>query len=448
MPTCPGQNSNNNQPVTNTEGTPIPVTGTTTPILTAPQAALPPPWDGASRVNVLVMGYDYGDWSADRRCPCRSDTMIVFTIDPLSHTAGMLSVPRDMWVNVPNFGYFKINTANYLGDLYKLPGGGAELARKTVENFLGIPIQYYVMLDFTTFEALIDAIDGVDVNVPAEITVDPLGPHNTTTLEPGIDHLDGAIALAYARMRHTANDDIDRSGRQQQVILAVRDKLLKQPAYFLKLVSNANTLYNKLSSGIITNMPLNDATRLAVLAMQVPLNQIQNHVIDYTMTAPGQVTVDGQVEDIIKPFPDKIRELVDQVFGNGSMKPMASANPIQLTLAQATPLMQQEAASVIVVNASGVNGMASKTSDYLKSQGMNVINFGNTGDYPDHYRYPPLPARTMLILHSGKPYAVQYIKQLMNFNSQSQIIVNFDPNAPADIILAVGADWANNNPMP
>jgi hypothetical protein len=200
-------------------------------------------------------------------------------------------------------------------------------------------------------------------------------------------------------------------------------------------------MYNEVSAGIKTNFPsIDDASRLAVLAMQIPLDQIQKHVIDYTMSAPGQVTVDGAIQDIIKPYPDKIRELVDQVFGVGSMKPMAVGDPTQL--------MQQEAASVIVVNASGVDGIASRTSDYLKAQGMNVIKFGNTGDYPDKYIYPPLPARTMLILHAGKPYATQYLMALMKFSAQSQFIVDFDPNAPADIVLAVGADWADNSPMP
>jgi LCP family protein required for cell wall assembly len=436
LPTCPNPGT---QPITNDQGTPIAGTGTATPTLSAPQAPLPLPWDGASRVNILVMGYDYGNWSADRGCPCRTDTMIVFTIDPLSHTAGMLSVQRDIWANIPNFGYFKINTANYLGDLYKLPGGGPELARKTVENFLGIPIQYYVLLDFTSFQTMIDTIGGVDVNVPAEIIVDPIGEHNTTTLQPGMQHLDGPLALAYARMRHTENDDIDRSGRQQQVILAVRDKLL-QPGNFLNLISKAKPLYDQLSGGIKTNLPFNDALQLAVLAIGIPLNQIQSHVIDYTMVAPGQVTVDGQMQAILKPFPDKIRAMVDQVFGSGSMKPMATGDPAQL--------MQQEAARVIVVNASGVDGIASRTSDYLKAQGMNVINFGNISDNPDKYYYPPLPERTMLIVHSGKPYAMEYLRTLMKFSAQNQFVVDFDPNAPADIILAVGADWAYDSPMP
>ncbi len=442
VPTCPNQNT---PPVTNDQGTPIAGDATVTPSVSAPQAALPPSWDGASRVNILLMGYDYGDWSADRRCPCRTDSMWVLTVDPLSHTAGMLSIPRDMWTNIPGFGYFKINTANYLGDLYKLPGGGTELARKTVENFLGVPIQYTVLVDFNAFVKVInDGLVNVCMVFSEKITIDPLGPHNTTTLGPGPDCISGEEALAYARMRYTANDDIDRSKRQQQLIFAIRDKLL-QPGNFLKFIAKAPTLYQDISSGVNTSLSLNDARQLATLAIQIPLDNIQSHVIDYTMMAPGQVVVDGAVQDILKPFPDKIREMVDQVFGTGSMKPMAAANPTQLTLEEATPLMQDEAASVIVVNASGVEGIASSTADYLKAQGMNVTGFGNTGDYPDNYKSPPLPGNTMLIVHSGKIYAMEYLMKLMNTNS---FVMDFDPTAPADIILAVGSDWAYNNPMP
>lgn len=364
--------------------------------------------------------------------------MIVFTIDPLSRTAGMLSVPRDMWVNIPGFDtYSRINTANFLGDLYKLPGGGPELAKKTVENFLGIPIQYYVLLDFTTFEKMIDTIGGIDVNVPAEIIVDPLGPHNTTTLQPGMQHLDGPLSLAYARMRHTANDDMDRAARQQQVIMATRDKLLS-PGNFLNLVAQAPTLYHELSGGFNTNLSLNDALRLAVFAKDISLDKIKKGVIDYTMCQPGQVTVNEEIQDILKPFPDKIRALVDQIFGSGSMKPVATGDPTQL--------MQQEAARVLIVNGSGVNGIASRTDEYLKAQGMNVTGYGNMDEYPDKYASPPLPDRTMLIVHAGKPYVMKYLIALMQFNGQNQLIVDFDPNAPADVILAVGADWANSMP--
>ena len=438
--TCPNKSVPPAQVATNEQGTPM-VLPTSTPQVSIPEAPPPAPWDGASRVTILVMGYDYGDWSLDRQCPCRTDTMIVVTIDPVSKTAGMISVPRDMWVNIPGFRYDKINAANADGDGAHLPGGGGELARKTVENFLGIPIQYYVLIDFNAFTTIVDTIggsQGICMTIPADIIIDPLGEHNTETLTAGDHCLKGPEVLAYARMRHTAQDDIDRSDRQMKVILAIRDALLR-PGNWPNLLLHSTDLYNQVSAGVHTNFPsLTDAKSLAQLVLQIPLSSIKQTVINYTMMSPGQTTIGGVPQDILRPFPDKIREAVDQLFGTGSANPLAAAHPADLSLEQAIPLMKAEGARVIVVNASGVNGMATKTADYLKAQGVNVTGSGNIADYPDAYKYPPLPNQTMLIVHSGKPYVMQYLMTLMNTSS---FVMDYDPKAPADIILAVGANW-------
>jgi polyisoprenyl-teichoic acid--peptidoglycan teichoic acid transferase len=434
-PSCGGQIT---VPVTTTnpEGTPV-VIGTAIPTTNAPQVALPPPWDGASRVTILIVGLDFGDWSADRAGPSRSDTMMLLTIDPATKTAGMLSVPRDMWVNIPGFGYSKINNAYAYGEGNKLPGGGPGLAVKTVENFLGIKIQYYAQVEFTTFEKMVDTIGGVCLTIPEEIKVGRTFEHSVT-LKPGYQCLDGKSTLGYARNRYTSNGDVDRAARQQQVILAIRDKVI-QPANFLSLISQTPALYNELSGGINTNLPVADAMRLAVLAKDIPLNSIKQGVIDYTMMQDGFTNVNGQQLAILRPYPDKIRELVDNVFGGGSMQPLASG-----TIEQK---MQAEAARVVVINGTGVAGMALKTSDYLKTQGLNVTGYGNIGDYPDTYK-PPFPSRTTIIVHAGKPYVLQYLMALMKVSSSSQTIVDFNANAPEDIVVALGYDWGSTNPMP
>ena len=130
------------------------------------------PWDGSSRVTVLVMGLDYRDWEAGE-IP-RTDTMMLATIDPITKTAGLLSIPRDMWVTIPGFDHAKINTAYYLGEVYNLPGGGPALAVQTVEEFMGVQIDYYAQVDFAAFVKFIDEIGGLDLKVEEErITVDP-----------------------------------------------------------------------------------------------------------------------------------------------------------------------------------------------------------------------------------------------------------------------------------
>ena len=118
----------------------------------------PQPWDGSSRVTVLVMGLDFDDTEA-RKVP-RTDSMMLVSMDPQSRTAGILSIPRDTWVNIPGFDYGKINTAYFFGEAYQLPGGGAGLAVQTTQDFIGVPINYYAQIDFDAFVQFIDEIGG------------------------------------------------------------------------------------------------------------------------------------------------------------------------------------------------------------------------------------------------------------------------------------------------
>ncbi len=406
---------------------------TPAPTISAPDAALPAAWDGASRVSILVMGLDYGDWSADRNGPSRTDTMILLTIDPQTKTAAMLSIPRDMWVNIPGYGYGKINTAYYLGEANKLPGGGPALAVKTVEQFLGVPIQYYAQIDFWAFVTFIDDIGGIDINVPHKIKLDPMGAGpDDVTISAGPHHFDGQKALAYARNRYTQNGDIDRAMRQQQVIFAVRDKIM-DPSNFPFIITHTSALYQSVQNGIKTNLPLDDAVKLAVLADQIPRDNIKQAVIDFSMVTLGKVVQNGQSLDIFKPIPDKIRELRDSIFvAGGPLSPDAQG-------ANALDLAKQENATVSVLNGTYTSGIASKTSDYLKAQGINVVSVGNAAQ---------ASSVTTIIDHSGRPYTLKYFQQLFGLKSSSQIINKYDPSAPADIEIILGDDWAANNPMP
>ena len=100
---------------------------------------LPDPWSGNERVTILLMGIDQRDWESGEGAP-RTDSMMLVTLDPVSKTAGMLSIPRDLWVEMPGYGHGRINTAYVLGEQDRLPGGGPELAIKTVEKFMGVPL--------------------------------------------------------------------------------------------------------------------------------------------------------------------------------------------------------------------------------------------------------------------------------------------------------------------
>jgi LCP family protein required for cell wall assembly len=409
----------------NLDGTPAP-----TPLPTALTGPLPMPWDGASRVTILVMGLDYRDWEANDGPP-RTDTMILLTIDPLTKTAGMLNVPRDLWVSIPGYEYGRINTAYPLGIAYDDPsGGGPGLAMKTVEQLLGVPIDYYAIIDFSAFVQFIDELGGIYVDVPTEITVDPIGKANTNTLEPGRQLLDGGNALAYARARHTGGGDFDRAQRQQQVIIAIKDRILELGP--TQLAARVPAIYQELAAGIHTDLSLDDALKLGWLALDIPKENIkQGAIAEDTVTMATMSGPDGTEQQVLIPVPNKIRLIRDQVFASSTM-----ASP-GLTSGDARANMAAEGAGIVVSNGTYVEGLATKTQDYLKSQGANVVGTQNN-DYTTYSR---------LIDYTGKPYTDRYLVDLMKITPYS-IEFHYDPNSQVDVLVILGDDWAGTNPMP
>ena len=391
-----------------------------------PAASLPTPepWDGVSRVNVLVMGLDYRDWEAGDTP--RTDTMILLTLDPLNNTAGMISIPRDLWVSIPGFDYGKINTAYYLGEVYNLPGGGAGLAALTVEELLGVPVQYYAQIDFQAFVDFIDHIEGVKITFDEPMVLDRRGKWNTVTIEPGVVTLPGEYALAYARTRKSEGGDFDRSSRQQILIMAIRDRILDFNM-MPRLVANAPQIYNDLAAGINTNMNLNQAIRLAWSAIEVNRDLIDQVVISNEYVALGK-SPDGL--DILKPIPDKIRLLRDEVFGVGAaLGPVAEGETLDL--------IAQEGARVSVRNGSSQPGLATRTAAWLREQGFNVVEETN-GEYSVY---------STITLYNSTPYALRWLSETMGVAATS-INYAYDTNAGVDIVITLGDDWAGSNTIP
>ncbi len=423
----------NGPDLTNTEGTSVPdVEDLPPPPVSIPASDLPPAWDGASRINVLIIGLDYRDVLANQGPP-RSDTMMVLTIDPLTKTAGMLSIPRDMWVNIPGFGYSRINTAYSSGEGAKLPGGGPELARKTVEQFLGVPIQYYAQIDFYTFVEFINLIGGIEVYNDEDLRLDPIGEGKDKIRMTccGMRQMDGDKALAYVRYRKDKEGDVARANRQQKVILAIRDKVLS-PENFPVLLGKAQQFYEEFSAGIQTNMPFDTALRLGVLAKDIPIESIKRGVIDYNMVLLADTTLGGERASVMKPLPDKIRELRDLVFTSGGpLSPLASQSDL-------TTLMQADGARVRVLNGTLAGGLETITGNFLLAQGVPVTEAGATEGTNS----------TVLVVYAPKLYTLKYLQAVFGITSSSQIVFRPDPTSSVDIEVRLGNDWANNNPMP
>jgi LCP family protein required for cell wall assembly len=387
------------------------------------------PWNGVSRVTILILGLDYRDWQK-KEIP-RSDTMILLTIDPVTNTAGMLSIPRDLWVNVPNYGFRKINEAYFLGEANHLPGGGPQLATETIEQLLGVPINFYAQIDFSAFIKFIDTIDGVAIYPKEDVTVQDWGSEYKQVLKAGGYYtLYGGLALSYARERYSGRQgDIDRASRQQEVIEAVRNRILKFDQ-LPSLIAKAPTIYQDLSSGIKTNLNnFQEAIQLGVLAMQINPANIKKGVINYDMMIPAK-SPEGL--DILIPIMDKIRALRDEIFFTGGAEA-----PIASPSANST-LVRDEAARIDIQNGTSTPGLASKTSQYLRAQGMNIVQEMNANQ---NY------AITTIYVYNSKPYTLKFIADLMKVQP-TNIWNKFDPSVGADITVIIGNDWANNNPLP
>lgn len=285
---------------------------TLTPTL-IPIEVTPMPWDGNKRITILMLGLDYRDWEANMGAP-RSDTMFLLTIDPITNQGGMLSIPRDLWVEIPGFGFNRINTAYMFGEAYNLPGGGPGLAMQVVEDLLGVPIQYYALVEFHTFERLIDEIGGIDVEVKERIKIAPIG-RDAFWLDPKPYHLDGAEALAYARVRKYGGGDFGRAERQQQVALAVIDRVVGFDM-IPTLVTKAPTLYQELSEGIRTNLSFEEIIALGWLVVQIPKENIRQGVISPPNMIAFHTRPNGA--NVLRAVPDQIRILRDYIFVESS----------------------------------------------------------------------------------------------------------------------------------
>ena len=381
-------------------------------------------WDGAGQVNMLVMGLDYRDWSAGDG-PSRTDTMIVLTMDPLKKTAGMLSIPRDLWVPIPGFDYARINTAYFQGEANNLPGGGPGLAVATVEQLLGVPIHYYAQIDFFAFEKFIDEIGGIVIYVKEPITIYPIGKPKVT-LQPDSYRVGGDFALAYARTRYTENGDFDRSQRQQEVILAIRRQVVRFDM-LPTLISRAPALYGDFAAGIQTNMTLDEILKLAVIAQQIDVENIQRGAISVNQVSFAESEAGAS---ILIPHPEAIRDLRDQIFtGSGLLRPLVEGG------SQAR--MQAENARLMLLNGTLAEGLAARTQEYLQSQGANVVEISGA----------ELNYNSVVIDYTSNPGTVSYLVELLRIPPEN-IYFEYDPGSGVDVIVKLGTDWVDNNPLP
>ncbi len=399
-----------------------------------------PTWPGKERVNILVMGIDQRE---NEEGPWRTDTMMVLTIDPVTMSGGILSIPRDLWVPIPGYGEGRINTAHYLGDIDDYPGGGPALAAKTVQWNIGVPIHHYARVNFTAFEQIIDLIGGIDVYVEEEID-DPLYPDEAHGYDPlyipaGEQHLDGETALKYARTRHSSGGDFDRARRQQKVLEAAFKKVTRLDM-LPKLASQAPKMWRTLQDSLVVdpNLTLDEIIALAHLASQIDQEDIRYGVIDENCTK-FYTTRDGQ--QVLFLLRDQMRELRDYVFTahNYEQTPKPEEGEVESTPDTPSARWEDEDASIEVLNGTTRAGLAASTSDYLQEQGLEASRIANA-DRLDI-------SESLVIVYTDKAYTAEYIIQLLDLPSTALVDgSNSGSSSEYDISIILGADYEPREP--
>jgi hypothetical protein len=220
-----------------------------------------------------------------------------------------------------------------------------------------------------------------------------------------------------------------RARRQQKVIFAIREKAL-DPESFPSLLAQAPELYNTFSEGIHTNLSMDDAIRLAVLVQDIPREAIRNAVIDNSMVQFDNVILGGQNASVMKPIPDRIRILRDQLFTiSGPLSPLAQGYP--------SDLMQADHARIRILNGTTTAELDTRTGNYLSQLGMLATEFGNT----------KAASRTTIILYSPKLYTLRFLMDTFGIKSSTQILIKPDASQTVDIEIRLGQDWVNQFPV-
>ena len=334
----------------------------------------------ASVVHVMILGVDKRDGDAGR-----SDTMMVVTLNPEAKKAELLSVPRDTRVEIRGHGYEKINHAYAYG--------GHALSEKTVENLLGVPIDYYMVIDIHAFERIIDAIGGIDIDVEKRMHYeDPWDDDGGLVIDlyPGMQHMDGKKAVQYVRYRD-GEGDIGRIGRQQKFMQAVLDKVVSP-----SILPRIPDIVKEVRDAIETDMPLSDMLMYAAMADKFRANGIESSMV------PGKPVY---IKDVSYWIPDimALRQAIADGMGiklEGDLLSDAKndANEYEKSLPKGVNMLDETqkptkktekktasgpaGVTVLIINDSGIDGAGARTAEILKKKGFRIsgVETGRTNE--------------------------------------------------------------------
>ena len=384
-----------------------------------------PRWDGKERLNVLLVGIDQrGDSTT-----FNTDTLIVASVDPVNGTVTMFSIPRDT-VDFPvpenaqqlygaTYGN-KINSyyasASRHPDVF--PDGPMPALREMLGNFYGMKIDYSLMVNFTGFQEIVDALDGVRITARNPVTDDsyPIGGGKYARIHvlAGVHAMDGAEALIFARSRH-GSSDFDRAARQQQLISAIRAQ-----SDMAAITRNLPSLAVALKDSLKSDFPQQDLPLLLDLIAQIDAGSIRSLVF----TPPNYQTVGSDSRGyIITPDVAKIRAAVLQAFSAQPTKEEREADAIA-----------REAARIWVLNGTGRKGEAGVLATALSRAGLDAS--APTAITPAEIGL----LKTRFIVFNGAeqrmPISLALLEKLLGMKAT---LID-DPTVTVDVEIITGAD--------
>lgn len=360
----------------------------------------------SERVNVLIVGVDAKDPKSAKKA--RTDTMMVATFDPETPKLDIISIPRDTRTIIRGYkSQDKINHAHVYG--------GIELSMKTVKDLLGVPIHYYVRIDYNALGKIVDDLGGVEIYVPMDMKYsDPYSdPPLKINLKKGQQVLDGDKAMQFVRYRKGYEDqDLGRINAQHEFLKAVADKLLA-PQTILKLPKLAKTF----STYVETDMPLSTMAGYALKATKLKKDDIQ------MTTIPGESKYISGVSYFISDK-DKLEEMIQEIFADQS-NPAKNVNADSYTYKENTT----KKVSVEVLNGSNISGLATKVAKQLEEKGFHVKNIGNIKgmSYSQTHIY-------------DRKNNIKEAKEIAKILGVKQIETDLKKEADVDITIIVGED--------
>ncbi len=383
--------------------------------------------DAYGHTNILILGTAGGENDgADL-----TDTIIVASMDPESKLVSMVSIPRDLWIEDPIVGSSKINELYfwakryYDGDSEK----GIEHMKSKIETLTGVPIHYWVSVNFNGFTDLIDAIGGIDIEVE-EAIYDPYYPKDGTILyEPfsisaGLHHLDGETALKYARSRKTTSD-FDRANRQQEIIYAIKEKALQ--ANVILNPSRIEDIMEVLSDNVETNITIKEILTFGSLASDFSTEQITHRLIHDDPGQCGGLLYNPPWEEyggIFVLIPaggvKYIHLYTDFIFNN----PGAAAQETKLA----------------ILNGSQRPGAAAETKQVLRRFCFDVTRFGNA-------KSKDIAVTNYYYREGMRPQSLNYLQRIIPGNEITEIPLEYEESGfliDADVIIELGSDYTNN----